>query len=733
MLYDRTCGNPFFVEELTAALQHSERLTPGPGGIDLSLEQDVPLPATVRDAVLVRLAPLGEHAHAAAETAAVAGAQMDLALVAGLTGEAALGELLACGLLVETAGGAAAFRHPLVRDAVYETVPWLRRRALHRAIAEELRASGGDAGEIAGHWLAARDPGRALDALRQAISDRAAVHAYGDATRLGRKAFEIWPQGEQEPERVTALEQHARYAELAGEFAEAARAQRDVVAARRASGAGRALADAERRMASIYELQGDRSRALAARRVAAEAFAANQLPGEAAAERLVIAGYLQSAGQHDEAQATAATARREAVHAERADLQARSMGLEGVARVKGGAFAEGMATIQEGLSLALEHALTPVAAEVYQRLGTAREIAGDYTGARDALGMALGLCEATGEGLHQTCVSCMAYVLRELGDWNEAVELCQDLIVPGASPQETLVADGVLGAIEVWRGSRDGLALLTRCHETSARLDVVSMQCDSAAALAWLAAQEGDAAASGGALPDRARALGAQPGPSLRRVGPALGGGVARGNGPPGAGPRVHRGALRRSPLRPSTTTRSRRWPARSPRPRSPRATPTPRSRSSPARPSCTPACTSPSSERRSWCAAPRRWPPPASAKPPWNSSPRPTGPRPRWAPGRWPPRRRRRSAALGASISEQLGRRAAAEHEHAGLSPREVEVLRMVAQGLTNREIAARLVLSTRTVDMHVRNILSKLRSHTRTEAAARAAELGLLEGAVQ
>ena len=104
---------------------------------------------------------------------------------------------------------------------------------------------------------------------------------------------------------MTALEQHARCAELAGELVEAARAQRDVVAARRASGAGRALADAERRMASIYELQGDRPRALAARRVAAEAFAANELPGEAAAERLVIAGYLQSAGLHDEAQATA--------------------------------------------------------------------------------------------------------------------------------------------------------------------------------------------------------------------------------------------------------------------------------------------------------------------------------------------------------------------------------------------------------------------------------------------
>ena len=93
------------------------------------------------------------------------------------------------------------------------------------------------------------------------------------------------------------LERHARFAELSGELAEAARAQREVVAVRRSEGPGRALADAERALAAIYELQGDRGRALAARRVAADAFAANGLPGEAAAERLVAAGYLQSSGQ----------------------------------------------------------------------------------------------------------------------------------------------------------------------------------------------------------------------------------------------------------------------------------------------------------------------------------------------------------------------------------------------------------------------------------------------------
>ena len=112
------------------------------------------------------------------------------------------------------------------------------------------------------------------------------------------------------------------------------------------------------RLAAIYELQGDRERALTARRVAADAFAANGLPGEAAAERLIAAGYLQSAGNHGDAVELTRRAGEEAGRAERTDLRARVLGLEGVARVKGGEFDEGMETIRAGLSLALEHELT---------------------------------------------------------------------------------------------------------------------------------------------------------------------------------------------------------------------------------------------------------------------------------------------------------------------------------------------------------------------------------------
>jgi DNA-binding NarL/FixJ family response regulator len=64
-------------------------------------------------------------------------------------------------------------------------------------------------------------------------------------------------------------------------------------------------------------------------------------------------------------------------------------------------------------------------------------------------------------------------------------------------------------------------------------------------------------------------------------------------------------------------------------------------------------------------------------------------------------------------------------------LTVREEEVLRLLAEGLTNREIAHQLQLSLATVKVHVRHIIAKLGVSDRTQAAVRAIQLGLLPAA--
>jgi DNA-binding CsgD family transcriptional regulator len=85
--------------------------------------------------------------------------------------------------------------------------------------------------------------------------------------------------------------------------------------------------------------------------------------------------------------------------------------------------------------------------------------------------------------------------------------------------------------------------------------------------------------------------------------------------------------------------------------------------------------------------------------------------------------------ANLGKPPTEERTPDAPARTARAGLTQRQKEVAALIADGMTNKEIASELGLSTRTVDMHVGNVLDRLNCRSRSEAVRKLLERGVLE----
>jgi DNA-binding CsgD family transcriptional regulator len=267
-IHARSEGNPFYAEQLLAA-----------GAGDARVE----LPATLAEVLLARVQGLSEPAQQVLRVAAVVGRRVPHRLLAEVAGqpeaelEEGLQEAVGARVLVtDAAAGSYAFRHALLQEAVYGDLLPGEQVRLHAACARLLAADPeGAAAELAHHCLASHDLVGALAASVRAAEEAEAVLAPAEALRHLGNALRLWdrvpePAAAAGTDRVELTLRAAVAASAAGEYQRAASLARDAARTAGAAADPARAAGAYERLGLYLFVAGRVEEALAARAQAVE-------------------------------------------------------------------------------------------------------------------------------------------------------------------------------------------------------------------------------------------------------------------------------------------------------------------------------------------------------------------------------------------------------------------------------------------------------------------------------
>jgi DNA-binding CsgD family transcriptional regulator len=201
-LFERSEGNPLYTEELLAA----------------GLDGRGAAPQSLRDAFIARIEQLSPDAQRVARVVSVGRVLDERALVA-ITGlevdavQAALREAVAEQVLITCGETGFGFRHALLREALHDDLLPGERAELHLALAHqlELDCASDDEQElerktaIASHYAAAGDQPAALRSTIAAAEAAQRVFAFGEAAHLADRALELWPRVD-DPETISGID-----------------------------------------------------------------------------------------------------------------------------------------------------------------------------------------------------------------------------------------------------------------------------------------------------------------------------------------------------------------------------------------------------------------------------------------------------------------------------------------------------------------------------------------------
>ncbi len=447
----RSGGNPFFIEQLAAA---------GVGD-----RGDRRLPPGLRDVLADRLGALPDRTRQVLRGAAVAGRRVDeelLATVLGLTVPEvadALRPAVAHGVLVEAEpmGGGYAFHHILLAEVAYRELLRGERDRLHAAFGQELEQRGEiggipvSAAELAHHWASARDRDRAIPALLRAGHAAETVYAFAEAGAHYERALGLLAAGDDAGgtaiDRSEVLQRAAECAVLTGSYARAVELGRQAIIAAELAGVANGRPDPIRlgllhdRLRWFQWESGDRLAAEAAVTDALRVIPSDR-PSAARARALGQAAGLRLFGGDVVAALALADEAVTVAHAAQAiSEEAFALGVLGWAQALSGEVDRGIDTYRRGLAMAeqlggaegiaLGHANL---AALLDRIGRTEA---SLAAARDGFAVAqrLGVVRTYGGGL----LGHVAKALFDLGRWGEAA----------AAADEGLELDPV-GGSAVW-------------------------------------------------------------------------------------------------------------------------------------------------------------------------------------------------------------------------------------------------------------------------------------------
>ncbi len=486
-IYRRSGGNAFFTEELVAEGGHGAA--------------EVGLPTSLRDVLLARYHASTPAACHILRLVAIGRSVPHrlLAAAAGLDDRTlllALREAVDRAIMVaDPETGRYSFRHELMAEAIHAHLLPGERGALHAAFGAALEGEleGSDAvdarraGELAHHWLAAGNEERALPALVAAGESALVVHAHAEAVQHLNRALTV-------AERLGAAamsgEQHARLLELAAEAAEANGA---FVEATELWHRGLEEVDVEReplRAARLYVrlgetrwLAGDLPGFVAARREAARLVPADPPSRERAMVLAKLASALTLAGDLHRARALCEESVAIARTVGAADAESRALAALGTVSSLAGTPGEAIEPLERALSMSIAAGRIGEEATDRSNLAEALHLAGRL---RDAIAVVSeGIERVCAAGLERTYGETMTMIAIELhyllGDWDEAQRLANEALERRPTGVAATWFHLAYAEFSAWRGEFDG---------AHAALAAAVAACSTRRATGWTGPQE---------------------------------------------------------------------------------------------------------------------------------------------------------------------------------------------------------------------------------------------------